>query len=268
MEKEEAVSLREAMEDMDLIKEEEEARILAAAQEEASELVWQHQNGESPPKPDSPYRYKEHLKKNSYAHARTQSVGRYGEINTGLARDMPPRSVSGGSNSSDDLQSPRGRISSGWSNTSHLESNMSPESVRGSLDSRREFMTQRPQPMARGSLDSSRDAIAQQANGKSYGSIGKSNLGTLRRTSGKRNISGEPMGSFSGEQIWEEPEEESPDRGRSPEARDMPAPLRLKPRNPLNRVQFASESSPRSNSTPAPETSKRLSKYEIHRNPP
>ena len=43
MEKEEAVSLREAMEDMDLkTQDDEEARIHAAALDEAAELVWQH----------------------------------------------------------------------------------------------------------------------------------------------------------------------------------------------------------------------------------
>ncbi|RQM06113.1 hypothetical protein DH86_00003355, partial [Scytalidium sp. 3C] len=92
MEKEEAVALRGAMEDLDLKNEmDEEMRIHAAAQEEASELVWQHQNPESIA-PDAPYRYKQHLRKNSYAHARTQSVGRYGGTGmvTGLARDITP----------------------------------------------------------------------------------------------------------------------------------------------------------------------------------
>jgi len=112
MEKEEAVSLREAMEDMDLKKEEEEARIHAAAQDEASELVYQHQNPGSVPAPDAPYRYNDHLRKNSYQHARTQSVGRYSGIGmvTGLARDITPRSASGGSSSSGGMPSPPIRV--------------------------------------------------------------------------------------------------------------------------------------------------------------
>lgn len=250
MEKEEAVSLREAMEDMDLKKqdeeEEEESRIHASAQDEASELVWRHQNPQAIPSPDAPYSYKEHLRKNSYQHARTQSVGRSGgtKMITGLARDIPLRSVSDESTASDVILSERSRVSSGSSGSSQL---------------------------GRTSLDAHRDMIIQnsQGNGKSYGQLRSSSksrdiLG--RRTSGKRNISGEIAGFFTGEQIWEEPEQES-DRGRSQEVEDMPAPLRMKLRNPLNRVQFAADMGPRSMSTP-PEPTKKLFNSEIHRNPP
>jgi hypothetical protein len=240
MEKEEAVSLREAMEDMDLKKEEEEARIHAAAQDEASELVYQHQNPGSVPAPDAPYRYNDHLRKNSYQHARTQSVGRYSGIGmvTGLARDITPRSASGGSSSSGGMPSPPIRDSS-------------------------EFSDQNVNP-GRGSLDSSMDARPSR---KSYGSMSSATGSSRRRSSAKRNVSGEIAGIFTGEQIWEEPEQEESDRGRSTDTRDIPAPLRIKPRNPLNRVQFAQDVSPRSNSTP-PEPTKRLSISEIHRNPP
>ncbi|KAM5356288.1 hypothetical protein ACJ41O_002934 [Fusarium nematophilum] len=84
MEKEEASSLRDAMEEMDLRKgtkspvqetPDDESRVYNAALDEAAELVWQHQNGTPPPRPDGPYRYRSHLRKNSYAHARTASVG-------------------------------------------------------------------------------------------------------------------------------------------------------------------------------------------------
>ena len=55
MEKEEATALREAMEDLDLQrKEEEEARLFAGAQAEASELVYQHQTGSRPQSPEKP----------------------------------------------------------------------------------------------------------------------------------------------------------------------------------------------------------------------
>jgi hypothetical protein len=251
MEKEEAVALREAMEDMDLKEEDdEEMRIHAAAQDEASALVYQHQNPEEAVKPDAPYRYNDHLRKNSYQHARTQSVGRYGGIGmvTGLARDIA-RSVSGGSSSSGGIQSQRSRVSSGSSDYSKLDRNVSPETV------------------ARESLESSREAATTH---KSYGSIstiGRPRGSSRRRSSAKRNVSGEIKGIFTGEQIWEEPEEGTPDRGRSTDARDIPAPLRIKAKNPLNRVQFAQDVQPRSNSTP-PEPIKKLSTSEIHRNPP
>ncbi|EWZ49950.1 hypothetical protein FOZG_00700 [Fusarium oxysporum Fo47] len=84
MEKEEASSLRDAMEEMDIRKStkspvqetpEDDTRLYNAALDEAAELVWQHQHGTPSPRPDGPYRYKPHLRKNSYAHARTASVG-------------------------------------------------------------------------------------------------------------------------------------------------------------------------------------------------
>lgn len=86
MEKEEATSLRDAMDELDLRKalkgsppppdsgDEVENRIYAAALDEAAELVWRHQRGKKSPPPDAPYRYRPHLKKNSYAMARTASV--------------------------------------------------------------------------------------------------------------------------------------------------------------------------------------------------
>lgn len=248
MEKEEAVSLRDAMEDLDL-KKQEEQKLHAAAQEEASELVWQHQNPGQATNPDAPYRYRDHLRKNSYQHARTQSVGRYGEISTGLARDIAPRSASGSSDNSEGTRSQRSRVSSGSSDNSRLDRNRSPD------------------PVVRGSMDSSREPTARQSQ-KSYGSIASvsKTQASRRRSSAKRNISGEMVGSFTGDQIWEEPEPDTMERGRSTEANDIPAPLNIKPRNPLNRVQFAPEVA-RSASTP-PEPTKGLSRFEIHRNPP
>ncbi|CZT48088.1 related to leupaxin [Rhynchosporium secalis] len=254
MEKEEAVSLREAMEDMAVKPEiEEELRIHKAAQDEASELVYQHQFPQPAIQPDAPFKYKDHLRKNSYQHARAQSVGRYNGLNiaTGLARDMP-RSVSGGSNSSGGLQSPRSRISSEGS----------------------DYFRQRaasPEAAIRASAESARDIRPSGESRKSFGSLASSvrPLGSRRKASGKRNISGEVTSTFTGEQIWEEPEQDSADRGSSSEGHDMPEPLRIKPRNPLNRVQFAQDMGmgARSQSTP-PEPTKRFSASEIHRNPP
>lgn len=107
MEKEEACSLRHAMDNMDLRESKrssstaaDDQRLYEAALNEASELVWQHQNP-GRQTPDGPYRYRPHLRKNSYAHARTASVGMYGDeiVASGLARDSA-RSVSGSSNES------------------------------------------------------------------------------------------------------------------------------------------------------------------------
>ncbi|KAI9732479.1 MAG: hypothetical protein M1818_007517 [Claussenomyces sp. TS43310] len=247
MEKEEACALRDALEDMDLSRQQEdrEAQLHAAAQDEASELVWQHQNTQAI-RPDAPYKYKEHLRKNSYAHARTQSVGRYSGIGmtTGLGRDITPRSVSGNSSSGDER-----RVSSDTSRTFSRSGN------RGSGEESR-------QPETAAEREQSRTNQK-----KPYYGLNKAPGPSIhRRSSVKRNISGEPVGTFTGEQIWEEPEgSESPRQSKLQE--EMPAPLRLKPRNPLNRVQFAQDLPPRANSTP-PEVSKRISRFEIHRNPP
>lgn len=213
MEKEEAFSLRDAMEEMDLQHEpkqpaSDEGHIYDAALDEAAELVWQHQHGESIPRPDGPYRYRPHLRKNSYAHARTASIGRHGgEIApSGLARDSGSRSVSGSSTDSDGCS----RRSSG------------------------------EQP--------SRKA-------KPYGSVeGR------RRSSMKRNISGEVQRPFSGDQIWEEPETSSIS-GSVTAGRVSPEKLGSKPQNASTRVHFE----PSREDLGATKIPNRI---EIHRNPP
>ncbi|KAM0178714.1 hypothetical protein ACHAPC_007797 [Botrytis cinerea] len=248
MEKEEAASLREAMEDMDIKGEhDDEVRIHKAAQEEASELVYTHQFGfgDKFKNPDAPYRYKDHLRKNSYARARTQSVGRIGGpvVATELARDAVPRKDSIGSDEEGANKPVTSRPSSPLKNSVTSE------------------------PTLSGSLDTGRDAMAQHAT-KTYGSISRPQNGKRLSGGGKRNISGEIKGSFTGEQIWEEPQQESTndsDRGRPLDGRPASA-LQIKPRNPLNRVQFSGDV-PRSNSTP-PEITKKLSTTEIYKNPP
>jgi hypothetical protein len=261
MEKEEAYSLGEALRDMDIAEAQaEEARLHSAAQEEASELVWQHQHPGAIKPEGTPYKYKEHLRKNSYAHARTESVGRHSGVGiaTGLARDIAPRSVSGGSSNSGGMLS-QSRVSSGASKFSHLSST---QNGRHSLDQGRQRLAEE---MA---IDASTDARVISTIKKPYHGLSKT-VGAAsgrRRTSGKRNISGELAGTFTADQIWEEPLVMDIPQVQSADTGDMPAPLRLKPRNPLNRVQFEQEP-PRSNSTP-PEPTKKFSRYEIHQNPP
>jgi hypothetical protein len=237
MEKEEAYSLRDAMEEMDLREQpketpqepadEEESRIYNAALDEAAELVWQHQNGGPAQRPEGPYRYRPHLRKDSYAHARTASVGQYGDEITpsGLARNAGSRSVSGSSTDSD-----------GMSRRS-----------RPSLEMRR-----------------SSDSHQQQSrsNSKSYGSV-SSRTGRFadlvsgrRRSSMKRNISGEVEKPFSGDQIWEEPEAASTPPRSSTSTAGLPAALQTA--NPANRVRFNT----------VEESKPVLNRVEIHRNPP
>lgn len=181
MEKEEVVSLRDAMDEMNLREHPEQAaaddrRLYDAALDEAAELVWQHQNGYMPPpRPEGAYRYRPHLRKNSYAYARAASVGEHADemAPTGMGRDIGYRSASGSSQSSD------GYIQ---------DSRMSSESGRPSAT-----VTSR----------------------KSYGSMGSHMHQQQRRTS-RRNISGEVVTvPFTGDQIWEEPSH-SPERSAAP----------------------------------------------------
>ncbi|KAK3945258.1 Paxillin [Diplogelasinospora grovesii] len=264
MEKEEAVALRVAMEDMDLKEQsqhkdgaepedEEDKRLYEAALDEAAELVWQHENPGKVPQPGAPYRYKPHLRKNSYAHARTASAGLYGSDvgPTGLARDPScTRSVSGSSTDGDGPGSMRTRTSF----ASSRQASGVGEMARG-----------------RSSLERPREPLTESRSSKSYGTIssGPSAMqGGRRRSSLKRNISGEVEKPFSGEQIWEEPDgQSSGDSQDAATAVDAVQPLRIKPKNPLNRVQFAPAVPPVAGSPPQL-PAKVVSKSEIHRNPP
>ncbi|KAI9171946.1 LIM domain-containing protein C4F6.12 [Paramyrothecium foliicola] len=229
MEKEEAHSLRDAMEEMQLRetpKEEEtpddETRIYNAALDEAAELVWQHRNGVPPPQPNAPYRYKPHLRKNSYAHARTASTGKYGQDAkaSGLTREASSRSVSGSSTESDGASQ---RIQSTNAKPVVAEPTRNPP--------------------------------------KSYGSVGarRTNPFSRRRSSLKRNISGEVARPFSGDQIWEEPESNAGNGGAK--TGELPETLSNTTQNPLNRVRFES---PRHELS----STKSLDRIEIYRNPP
>ncbi|KAF2401533.1 hypothetical protein EJ06DRAFT_529639 [Trichodelitschia bisporula] len=82
LERHEAHKLRQALQDVD---EKTEHRVHTAAQQEASELVWKHQNPASAyQNPDAPYDYREHLRResrgqvraHSHSHSRTSSTAR------------------------------------------------------------------------------------------------------------------------------------------------------------------------------------------------
>lgn len=245
MEKEEAVALRQALEDKDakeLSSGSEDGHLYEAALDEAAELVWQHQHGIKPPEPGTPYRYKPHMRKNSYAHARTASAGLYGdEIEpTGLARNCPSRSVSGSSASSDGFGTARSRGSF-------------VSSVAGSRKA--------PSPPGKGRSVSPKSS-------KPYTGLTGSSRSTTssqrRRSSMKRNNTGDRP--FSGDQIWEEPEGISAEGSSSPERNSAEA-LRTKPTSPLNRVSFATGNKPVTSSDSLTQSPK-LHKYEIYRNPP
>lgn len=218
MEKEEACSLRQAMDDMQVgdarpsnSAAEDDQRLYEAALNEASELVWQHQNPSRPPPPDAPYRYRPHLRKNSYAHARTASVGMYGDeiVASGLARDSSRRPMSGSSDESPGVLT-------------------SPQHAHGDVTS----------SDSKKSVDSSATVLP-----KSFGGVGTGKPaapnGPRQSTSqrSKRNISGEVGKPFTVDQIWEEPEGGSTSKAGSEQ--DASSVLESKGKNPLNRVHFS-----------------------------
>lgn len=239
MEKEEAVSLRQALEDKDakdIPSSPDEDRLYQAALNEASEIVWRHEHGVKDPEPGAPYRYKPHMRRNSYAHARAASAGLYGdEIEpSGLARDCSSRSVSGSSASSDGRGSTRRRSSFATSMAASRKT---------------------PSPPGEGR------SVSPNKSSKPY-----TGLTERRRSSLKRNSSGGKP--FSGDQIWEEPEGTTPARSASPDRTDSSAAeaLQMKPKGPLNRVSFASGSA--MSSSDSISRPPKLNRYEIHRNPP
>ncbi|KAI0025451.1 hypothetical protein F4780DRAFT_774909 [Xylariomycetidae sp. FL0641] len=256
MEKEEAFSLRQAMDAMDIKdgekqegkdddKDDDETRLYNAALDEASELVYQHQHGIKPREPGTPFAYKPHLRKDSYAHARAASAGRYGEDvgATGLARD-PPRSNSGSSTGSGSDRTP------------------SPESRRGSRGSRG----------SQGSMEnqhSPKNRTRKFSPPAAHSGVDGSRSGGRRRSSMKRDISGEIQKPFPGDQIWEESEgsaASAEQSSRQPRTAGIPQsqPLGLKTRNGASKVQFASESAAPSVQAPT----NPLSRTEIYKNPP
>ncbi|TID21776.1 hypothetical protein E2P81_ATG05045 [Venturia nashicola] len=112
LERQEAHSLRKALEEMDIG---EEQKLHEAAQKEASELVWKHQNPKAAFRnPDAPYNYREHLRKES-VHARTASWSKQAQDiqsrNKKIrSRDSSQsRSISGGSKS---ISAPNSRVAS------------------------------------------------------------------------------------------------------------------------------------------------------------
>ena len=245
MEKQEARSLREALEDMDV---RDEAKIHAAAQAEASELVLKHRSQGLPYRnPDRAYNYKQHLEKG--AHARSQSLG----------WNVGPAGATNG-------HVPGQRSSSDGSNSSRGDSNPSQDSQTTSNSTAGSAFTSDGTQNGRERVH----ALSNWPQRKAYMGLAFSESPTIR--SGRRRSSGPRARDVSGglfrnpdDKIYEEPDEmkvESP-LIKSEESK-IPAPLAMKTRNTVAtttqpsfrpRVAFADEK-------------QRLYRSEIHRNPP
>ena len=245
MEKQEARSLREALEDMDL---QDEERLHAAAQSEASELVWQHRDSLTPYRhPDAPYSYAEHLKKRSYA--RGESAERFGGLDSGKGSvETSHRSISDGSTSQ--------KSNSDTSYGSRKSSGSSVEAEK-----------------ANATATASGHSLWDSSPEKPYMNLAFQLPSPLKsshhRTSGpKSRKSSAGLFRDPGDKIYEEPEEIR--RGPDTDAgKDVPvtAPLQPKPRNSVSQVQIASHPLLRSVTAPMGDI-KKLSRSEIHRNPP
>ena len=250
MEKQEARSLRIALQDMDL---QDEQRIHAAAQDEASDLVWEHRNTKAPHRDQyTPYDYKSHLRQGS--HARSQSTGRYSAFGTRSDEPHQPtvRSASDGSTSNKSENGANGsRVSSGASNLSQANDKKVQES-----DS--EVFTDQGSSRLKKSVDTSFPIAAV----KSFN----------RRRSGDSNprqVCGEAgKGPFRNpnDYIYEEPEELTQPKVLTQDTA-RPAPLRIKDKNPILKVSASRNTPDQFDGAPV-EGPKKLSRFEIYRNPP
>ena len=252
MEKQEARSLRIALENMDL---QEEQRIHAAAQDEASDLVWEHRNpGAAYRSPDTPYDYRAHLRKGS--HARSQSTGRYGGTATTRATNdhQTHRSVSDDSNSNESHSSDcnDSRITSCSSNHSKSNGDKSQEiQIKDGIVE--------DDPPTTTFMDLAFP-------------VPPTKPVTRRSSSGSRlrNVSDEGVkGIFRNpdDQIYEEPEETVKPVETGQESGVKPVPLGLQDRNPAIKPRGTRDMSKSSSSRPVGVV-KKLSSYEIHKNPP
>lgn len=242
MEKQEARSLREALEDMDL---RDEESLHDAAQEEASELVWNHQNPNLPYKiPYAPYNYKSHLQKGSYA--RSQSTGQYADsASSNEAGALGKRSVSDHSTSE---RSSGSRRSSG----SSIKSRKAGTATAQLSGARGHALWDSPQKKAYMNMTYPIPPVNISSRSSSNGSRSRKVSGGLFRN--------------PNDQIYEEPEEIMVET-ETKVVDAFPPPLQVKARNPISRIPTASQSLLRP-STSSVEGNRKLSRFDIHKNPP
>ena len=252
MEKQEARSLRVALEDMDL---REEQRLHAAAQEEATDIVWKHRNAGAPyQNPGGPRDYKQHLRRGS--HARSQSIGRYGVLGEiSSASGMANRSASDGSTStkSGGDSSERSRLSSDSPSGHKKAEGVEIKEIASRSATERDFRDKKsymnltfPMPPA-----------------KTFNRRGSS--GSRTRIAG---LDGRPSLFRNPEDhIYEEPEEIVPQILTDDKTNAEIKPLKPKNRNSSIGAREQTNTMSKSISVPILED-KIFSRYEIHKNPP
>lgn len=247
MEKQEARSLREALEDMDL---RDEAKVQATAQDEASELVWEHINQGMPQMNSDRLRsHKRHFQKG--AHARSQSVTWNAKQRRATRESATShRSVSDTSDSSKDDNDP----SQITRNT--VITFAEPEKLKEEAQPRQ----------------GTGHALWDSTQKKAYMSL---NTRNLPKVAGRRRSSGPRARDTSGglfrnprDKIYEEPDADKhmPEAAKGDQSR-IPAPLVTKNRNAMSKDRTGSQSFSHSRIAFA-EDSMRVFRSEIHKNPP
>lgn len=252
MEKQEAVSLRRALEDMDSA---DDQRIHKAAQDEASELVWKHQN----PNSNTPYRYRDHLRKGSYTRNHGQgarSISGGSQTGESMVRDFASgkRSASGGSGG----EVPQ--VASRESSDSNVAKTESQVAVSAEAPAQ-------PQPLKETTDHDREDPVKIKFASSIFNHA-------RRRSSGEsmRKISGQSgKGTFSNpnDRIYEEPEETTPKKTVTITTSVKPSAIPER-RNPFARLRStrSNMSIPaRSSTMPQPDT-KTMDRIEIQKNPP
>ena len=236
MEKQEARSLREALEDMDM---RDEERLHAAAQDEASELVWRHQNSDAANKDfDVPYKYRPYLKLESHNCDQSTSLnGSIGLANKSKDTADEPESDAGLRNISENTLVDNCKIS-----TRGDQSSMTKNHVLWDSSAKKH-------PMNIGFP------------------IPSSTLSARRRSSGSRSKKS-TGGLFRNpeDQIYEEPEEINGKAIDTP-LDSPPAPLQIRGRNSVSNVHTNGQ---RYDLADTPRFSGGQSRLqsEIHKNPP
>ncbi|KAF2717742.1 hypothetical protein K431DRAFT_315496 [Polychaeton citri CBS 116435] len=255
MEKQEAKSLRKALEDMDM---QDEQSVHEAAQDEAAELVWKHQNPNAAnPKPNTEFAnpdlvrndsverdYRSHLRKGSYNRSQGQEVAP-------LTATVPTRPViSVHKRTSIDMAVKN--------NDLNLEGTANVDPLSGSR---------------------ARAQKSRTPSGKSYGDLAaavKKDIANARRrtSSGSKRMFSSEKTPFTNpnDRIWEDPELEINTSRRMaamiPELKSTDAAYGSVRKNPFaRRVQMQQEKLERSNSAPII-SAPRFNRVEIQKNPP
>ncbi|OAX85344.1 hypothetical protein ACJ72_00273 [Emergomyces africanus] len=262
IEREEARSLRQALEEMDFL--DDEKRLRAAAQEEATQLVLSHQTSGFPKlNPHAPYRnpdlrgtnrFRQHLEKG--AHARSQSLNAPEEQTQGTSRSGSYRSASDSSSNG----SRTGRESPEFQRRadptgSHVPAKIIevPEDNETLIVTKNGTLRQKPKVNFALPSDDSYSAetvVRRKASPRTRIASSDSAKGIFRNPE---------------DQIYEEPQEdEPPNQTDAVQSTALSSALKVKPRNSL--LRGARPFPGRSNIVPA---GKNLSSiFDIHKNPP